>query len=400
MTTLTSVDKVLEAFPIQSIVKIHGEPNYESINNLARALKTNAASISTHLGGGNLGHLALCVTPEVYATLSPTPFAPPQNPGPIYNPPAGTGAVIAAAERLFNERSRQFHLYNNTDKALKRQLLEAVEPTYLRAKENRITGFANVTTLDLLTHLFFTYGRITPSDLEENDKKFKKQWDTNQPFEALIDQVEDAVDFAAAGQAPYSPAQIVANAYNLVFNTGMYPEACRDWRRRAPNTMTWDNFKAEFGIAHTDLRNQRHTSQQAGFQQANNIMEFFCREVGEPFSHLALAAAADKDIVKTLTATNNDLIKQLAVKDKEIVRLRGLLTKQGKTPGKSGKDNSTADSTNKRFDNENYCWTHGYDCHHTHTSETCKWPAPGHIRDATKDDNKGGSQLNKGKRYI
>ena len=239
MTTLTSVDKVMEAFPIQTIPRINGEPTYDSINTLAQVLKANAASIPTHLGGAQLGHLTLCVTPEVYATLSPTPFPQPMNPGPVFNPPAATTAVVSAAERLFHERARQYNLYTNTDKALKRQLIDAVDRAYIRAREHRITGFANVTTLDLLNHLFFTYGRITPCDLEENDKRFKKQWDTNQPFETLIDQIEDAIDFASAGQTPYSASQIVANAYNLVFNTGLYPEACRELRRRAPATQTW-----------------------------------------------------------------------------------------------------------------------------------------------------------------
>ena len=126
-TSLTTVNKILEAFPLQTVPRITGEPNYKTVNDLTRALKTNAASIPTHLGGGNLGHLTLCVSPEVYATLSPTAFPAPQNPGPVFNPPAGTGAVIAAAERLYNERCRQYNLYSNTDKALKRQLLDSVD---------------------------------------------------------------------------------------------------------------------------------------------------------------------------------------------------------------------------------------------------------------------------------
>ena len=396
MASAITVDKILEAFPIQSIPRINGEPTYESVNNLARALKTNAASIATHLGGAQLGHLTLCVSPAVYATLSQTPFPPPQNPGPIFIAPAGTAPVIAAAERLFNERARQHALYHAVDRALKRQLIEAVDRTFIKARENRVTGFANATTLDLLTHLFFTYGRITPHDLEENDKRFKKQWDANMPFETLVEQIDDAVDYAQAGQSPYSPTQIVSNAYNLVYNTGLFPDACREWRRRPAAEHTWDNFKTDFSMAHTDLRNQRQTSQQSGYNQAaHNMMELFAAETADAFANLATAAAADKEIVKALTATNKELIGQLAAKEKEITRLRGLLDKKGKQGGGP----PIAFSLKKKFDNENYCWTHGFDCHATHTSLTCKNPLQGHCREATRDNTMGGSQENKDKKF-
>ena len=50
----------------------------------------------------------------------------------------------------------------------------------------------------MLTHLYNSYARISKFDLKENDKRFKKQWDLNQTFEVLIDQIEDAINYAAA----------------------------------------------------------------------------------------------------------------------------------------------------------------------------------------------------------
>jgi hypothetical protein len=247
----------------------------------------------------------------------------------------------------------------------------------------------------------FNYGRITPNDLDENDKRFKKQWDANQPFEALVEQIDDAMDFASAGQAPYTPAQIVSNAYNLVFNTGLYPEACREWRRRPQATQTWNNFVIDFGMVHTDLRNQRGTSQQQGYQQANNMMEIFAAETADAFANLATAAAADKAIVQQLMTTNSDLMKQLAAKETEILCLRAIIDKSKKPGGNNGRPGTgtTNTTTKKRFDNDNYCWTHGFDCHPSHTSTTCKWPKEGHESAATKDNIMGGNQDNKGKKY-
>ena len=45
---------------------------------------------------------------------------------------------------------------------------------------------------------------------------------SNQKFETLIYQVEDAVDYASAGDTPYTPALVVGIAFQLVFQTGLF----------------------------------------------------------------------------------------------------------------------------------------------------------------------------------
>jgi hypothetical protein len=82
----------------------------------------------------------------------------------------------------------------------------------------------------MLTHLYNQYGRLSPADLQESDAKMRRQYDPNQPIESFIDHIEDSVALAAAANAPYTSAQIIVIAYNTIFTTGMFPEACREWR--------------------------------------------------------------------------------------------------------------------------------------------------------------------------
>jgi hypothetical protein len=115
-----------------------------------------------------------------------------------------------------------------------------------------------------------------------SNTRFRAKWDPNQPFEMLVEQIEDAIDFATAGQTPYTDKQVVDNAYTLVFSTGLFPEACREWRRTAADDKTWTNFKTLFYTAHDDLREQQtHTAQGGGYHQANQAMENFCLETAE-----------------------------------------------------------------------------------------------------------------------
>ena len=45
--------------------------------------------------------------------------------------------------------------------------------------------------------------------------------------------------------------------------------------------------------------------------------------------------------------------------------------------------------------NDNYCWSHGYQVGKEHTSETCTKPREGHQRNATLANTMGGSTYGK-----
>jgi hypothetical protein len=74
---------------------------------------------------------------------------------------------------------------------------------------------------------------IAPTELTQNYKRLNTLYDPNQPIETLFQQIQDARAFAVAGGQPYRAAMIINVAYTLVFNTGLYPDACRAWQSRA-----------------------------------------------------------------------------------------------------------------------------------------------------------------------
>ena len=106
----------------------------------------------------------------------------------------------------------------------------------------------------MLTHLYNSYARISKFYLEENNKRFKQQWDPNQPCEVLIDQIEDAIDYAASGNTPYSKDKITNMAYNIVYRTGLFSDEWKTWRMKDAPDQTWTTFTAEFTLSHQDLR--------------------------------------------------------------------------------------------------------------------------------------------------
>ena len=89
-------------------------------------------------------------------------------------------------------------------------------------------GYGNVTILQLFTHLYSTYAKISPGDLEANEKRMKAAYDPNLPIEFLFKQIEDAVAYADHGQAPISQVQVTNRAVNLIINTGLFADDCKE----------------------------------------------------------------------------------------------------------------------------------------------------------------------------
>jgi hypothetical protein len=70
---------------------------------------------------------------------------------------------------------------------------------------------------------------IAPTELTQNYMRLNTPYDPNLPIETLFQQIQDAQAFAVAGGQPYGAAMIVNVAYTLVFNTGLFHDACRAW---------------------------------------------------------------------------------------------------------------------------------------------------------------------------
>jgi hypothetical protein len=247
------------------------------------------------------------------------------------------------------ENIKLFRTYNNVQIALKQQILAAVNNIYVRTLRNTHTGYAMVTTLQILTHLYTTYGKLTPMAMQENDRHFRNPYNPAEPFEILVQKLEEAQDFAAAGNQAHTAQQIVSNAYSLIHNTGMFIDACREWRRRPKDEKTWTNFKTHFAQAHTELGELTHTSQAGGYHNANNAFTNFATNSGKALANLATATAADRDMLRSLQSTNAALIQQHTVKDAEITQLRNQV--QQLQAGLSNRGNNNNTNNNRRTNN-------------------------------------------------
>ena len=183
----------------------------------------------------------------VFNKLSRVPFVLPANPCPAPVIPATSAQFqISAIIEGHKREARLFHKFNNTDKALKQQILGTVDDIFTRALKNRYIGYANITTKELLNHLFTTYGKISGNDLRVNDTRMNAPYNVNLPIEVLFNQMEEGMDYADAGNHFKTPEQTVVTGQQLIQDTGMFADNLKIWKRLTAQDRTWTRFKTGF----------------------------------------------------------------------------------------------------------------------------------------------------------
>ena len=415
LSSVPSPADVLESFP-EIPTKISGQPTYQTLRTLRDVLKTNAASVDTVLGGGTYGHLGLILPPSVYDQIVP-PLHPgthawvdPVNPG--INPaiPANATPDVAADYRANHQELRRvWKLCQHVNAALRKQILSTVDEIYLRAIKQPHTGFSSVPARDMLLYLFRVYGTITPQALADNDRLFRQDWDPTTPFETLIDQIETAQEFATDGLQPYSGQQILTQAYNLVYKTGLFFDDCKEWLKKPPADKTWQNFKTHFLAAQEQMRMQQ-SAQQTGYygtildnhihQQCLQIEEatrLQCEKIEQATQDMLTAIKTTDNDMSTLTHTTTSHSANASQTQLDrFEEMFNILTKRiDQLEHRPAPSTSSTRPRRQRKDHGGYCWTHGYLVVPSHTSQTCKNKKPGHKDEATRVNNMGGSQFGK-----
>jgi hypothetical protein len=249
------------------------------------------------------------MTNEEYFAIAVDVFPVPANPGPSAAAVAGmTAAVIAETTRLHREATQVYRTYHNVDQAIKKLIIESFDDAYLNALSDEIVGYANCMSLQLISHLLTYYAMIAPTEITQSYERLNTPYDPNQPIETLFQQIQDAPAFAVAGSQPYGAEMIVNVAYTLVFNTGLFTDACRAWQSRAIAAKAWAQFKIDFATAHREFRLTNQTAQQSGLHSANMTIEQgrddSMQETADAIAQLAMATASDRGTVSTLTTTN------------------------------------------------------------------------------------------------
>ena len=176
-----------------------------------KLLQANAATTIATLLGSTNGYIGLVCNAAAYNIIAPgTPLNHPVTPNAKPDLPARANQTLVGTLICAHEESKHvFIKCTNIKKALKLQVKQAVKLPYLSGIRNCTTGFANVSLIAMLNHLFTTYNTITSMQLDANNTEMLKEWDPNMPVELLFTQIEEGLKKALklqvkqVGELPY-----------------------------------------------------------------------------------------------------------------------------------------------------------------------------------------------------
>jgi hypothetical protein len=80
-----------------------------------------------------------------------------------------------------------------------------------------LTG--NITSSEMLEHLFLTYSIITAVDLEHNFEQMRKAWYPHKPVETMFKKIQDCADLSDAGGVSIGHDQKINVGYAKIFAT-------------------------------------------------------------------------------------------------------------------------------------------------------------------------------------
>ena len=230
-------------------------PTFATLKVLQWELNANALSVYSSQGNGSIGHLVLTYSPaNLQALPNHVPFIIPLNPGQNPTVPAGaTAEQIRVITRAHTNDMQDWNTYHSNDNALKQQLRAACPHLFLKTLMHTDLGFALVSTLTMLSHLWDTYGSITHADIMANNTTLTtNDWGPPMPMEGLFTKITRCVNYAAAGGAPIIAVMVVQAAYNNIEVTGLFTDDCKVWRNKPVAEKTYTLLKEFFTNADQD----------------------------------------------------------------------------------------------------------------------------------------------------
>lgn len=342
---------LLSQFPHQELSPVtstNDRPDYASLVLLRQEIYANALAIPSTRGRGTDGHLDLVTTDTKYMAITTHAKTPPANPGPNpADPPRmetrdtpHTSQEFAEARRTHARDLLEFRTYVTVESLLKRLILKAVPSTFTYELADIELGYAQVSTLQVLEHLYLSYGSVSGDELLKNMENLSRQWAPDQQLEDLWVQIRQCQAYAAAFD-PITDKTIVRLTIDNLEKSGVFTQALHDWRQRPDPEHTIPNMKTAFNKANKD-RLRSLNSSTAGF-----------------------AGAA---------STNSN--KENALPPHKL---------------SGSKPDGPSPSNPMGF---HYCWTHGlFVSKDNHNSKTCRTRAPNHQENATAFNMMGGNNI-------
>jgi hypothetical protein len=236
-------------FPHTTLTVLHGKPTSATIKLLIREVFANARAIHSTRGGGANGYLATCMPADAYLLRAGQDFAVRTHPGPQpTHSSTATSTQITVTNRQYDQDLVDFETYLAVTETIRKQTLEAIDLIFYNVLEDNIFGYADVTILELLTHVTSEYGTLTRTDLEANHNILEAAWNPDDEFANLWTRIKSVRQLSLDGGDPISDNTTMELTLQALRQAGVYAHALQTWDDKPAQEQSYANFKIHFPL--------------------------------------------------------------------------------------------------------------------------------------------------------
>ena len=416
---------MMACFP-PAVPIIQGEPTTKELIRVLHHLMTCSQSHETAFSEQNL--LYVCLPANLYATHTANPYPnDPPDPGPVAVIPAGADVALASNLRAMWELANMYYKDVKTmNSALTDRFLSLISMIARAEFEKTRYGNPNQTFQNTFQWFLLRYATSDENDREANKQSMNRDWIIQQGFQTLVQQIEDGIEYATFASHPIPDQDVVNIAMRVLMRQGLFTTQYEEWHARDSNQKSWFDFKTFWAAK---VRLKKNTTINNSALGMNSIEEEIIQEYDNSVDHFAESHNKTQSTIQMLTQSNAQLNAALQAKDIQLSQMCQQMNFATNNPapppvyqqpfqqnsgGRRKKKNSNGwngyqqqsganraanqqgtkpklGPNSKRYENWNFCWSHGNDVSKDHTSATCQHRHPNHQVMATRTNPMGGN---------
>ena len=335
-------------------------------------------------------------------------------------PPTNPGTYGGNTHQLLEiHKTKQlaWKRYKLAQAATKKMIMHAFRDYHFLELQDDNGDIVGYTALELFDHLMEQY--VQPEDVADQvtalHKILEQSYDPNEESQVYYKAVQDARNTLESLNETVDEATLVRHGLNQFKEHLDLKIDIKQWKQLTRTEKTWKRFKSHFTKAINDNRNDTGTLKAIGI--ANAVKEQ-ADQNKENQRILAQATVEANDKIEQLEKQQAQLYAALMARqpqkpqplqDSTAATIKALTDKinrleagnGGGGPGNKGggkhfprNSGNTGIRPARRWENDNYCWTCGFDI--KHTSMTCQYikDTENHQKEATATNTMNGSIRN------
>jgi hypothetical protein len=342
-----------------------------------------------------------------------SPITPPANPG-LYGGNTHMLLEIHRTEQLAWKR------YKLAQAAIKKMIFHAFKDYHFLELQDDNGDIIGYTAIQLFEHLIDQY--VQPEDITDQITELhqilEQNYDPTEEPQVYYKAVQDAGNTLESLNEIVDESTLIRHGLNQFKEHLDLKMDIKAWKKLARGDKTWKNFKSHYTRAIND--NKSDTGSLKAIGMANAVKEqvdqnkenqrVLAQATVEANDKIELLEKQQVQLYAALMAKQPQQLQASPLQDTTAATIKALTDKINRLKGGNGgggrrgdrkagsksypRNNESGIRTTRRWDNDHYCWTCGYDI--KHTSMTCTYitDTANHRKEATATNTMGGSTRN------